>query len=386
VSPTQGGPLAGIRVVDLTINVLGPLATQVLGDMGADVVKVEPPAGDPMRQVGPARHAGMSAMFLNLNRNKRSVVLDLKNQQDAATLHRLLASADVFVHSMRPKAIERLGFGYEVAARQPRLIYAVAPGYNSAGPRRDRPAYDDVIQGESGIADMMAAANGAPGFFPTVMADKYCGMSLASAIGMALFARERSGAGQRVEVPMLESMLAFNLVEHLWGGVFGDEGRLGYPRPLSPHRRPYATQDGHLCVMVQTDEQWRAFFKLCGSSELGADPRFSTLGARTANIAELYALVAERMQSRTTAQWQQDLDAHDIPNAPVARLQEMPLDPYLAETGFLAPYDHPSEGRLLNVAIPHKFSSTPPSFRLPPPRLGEHSQEILQSLAKGPSL
>jgi len=377
----ESGPLSGVRVIDLTINVLGPMATQTLGDMGADVIKVEPPGGDPLRQTGPARNPGMSAFFLNMNRNKQSVMLDLKNTHDAQALARLIDDADVFVHSMRTKAIEKLGFGYEALVRRnPRLVYAFAPGYSSEGPYRDRPAYDDVIQGQSGLADMMDLATGTPRFFPTVIADKYCGMQLASAIGMALFARERTGVGQKVEVPMLETMLAFNLIEHLWAGTFGEDGELGYNRVLSSQRRPYATQDGYICVMPQSDAHWRSFFKICGSPALADDSRFATLAERTRHIDMLYEIVAQNMKQRTTQTWGDALDAAEIPNTPLARLNELPQDPYLTGTGFFRPYDHPSEGRLVGMAIAQRFSGTPASIRRPPPQLGQHTQEIMRSI------
>ena len=236
-----GAPaFAWVSHVDLTVNVLGPLATQTLGDMGADVIKIEPPQGDPMRDTGPARHAQMSVFYLNMNRNKKSVVLDLKSPAALEALLRLVGDADVLVHSMRTQAAERLGLNYAaLAARNPRLVYASAPGYSPDGPYRDRPAYDDVIQGESGLADLVHMATGVPGYLPTGVADKVCGVFLASAIGMALFSRERTGRGQQVQIPMLETMLSFNLVEHLWAGTFGDEGRLGYGRALSPQRKPY---------------------------------------------------------------------------------------------------------------------------------------------------
>jgi hypothetical protein len=222
------GALSGVRVIDLTINVLGPVATQSLGDMGAEVLKIESPQGDPMRETGTGRHPGMSAFYLNMNRNKKSVVLDLKRPEARDALLELVRGADVFVHSMRARAAERLGLGYAaLAAINPRLVYATAPGYSPDGPQRDRPAYDDVIQGESGLAGMMETVVGMPRYLPTVAADKLCGVFLASAVGMALYARERTGQGQEVHVPMLETMLSFNLVEHLWDGVFGGDGKMG---------------------------------------------------------------------------------------------------------------------------------------------------------------
>src|SRR6202795_4270636 len=282
----MAGPLAGIRVIDVTIAVLGPVATQILGDMGAEVIKVETPEGDPMRQIGPARNPGMAAYFLNLNRNKKSLVLDLKRPAAREAMLRLAATADVFVHNMRPGAATRLGIDYRaISAANPRIVYAWASGYRADSASCDRAAFDDVIQGESGLAALNKGADGAPRYVPMVVCDKVSGNVLAGAVGMALFARERSGHGQEVHVPMMETMAAFNLVDHLWHGVFGEpEKGLGYPRMLTPHRRPYATTDGHVCLLATTDRQYRNLFMALGSPELGDDPRFSTIAARTANI------------------------------------------------------------------------------------------------------
>lgn len=374
------GPLAGVRVIDLTINVLGPIATQALGDMGAEVLKIEPPQGDPMRNTGTGRHPHMSALYLNLNRNKKSVVLDLKSSVGLDALLRLAQDADVLVHSMRTRAAERLGLGYApLAARNPRLIYASAPGYGPDGPNRDRPAYDDVIQGESGLAGMVETVAGVPGYLPMAAADKVCGVFLASAIGMALYSRERTGRGQQVQIPMLETTLSFNLVEHLWTGAFGAEGRLGYARVLSRHRRPHATRDGYICALAVSDEQWKRLFDVLGRPGVASDPRFATMEARTENIDALYAIVGEQFAGRTTSEWRALLDAADVPNGPMNRLQDLPADPYLRETGFFHQYEHPTEGRVITTAIPQRFSLTPGSIRLPPPRLGEHTREVLQA-------
>lgn len=374
------GPLTGVRVIDLTINVLGPIATQTLGDMGADVIKIESPQGDPMRDTGPGRHPRMSVFFLNLHRNKRSVVLDLKSAAGREALLRLVQDADVLVHSMRAGAAERLGIGYAaLAAHNPRLVVACAPGYNPDGPFRDRPAYDDVIQGESGLAAMVERVTGTPRYLPTVAADKLCGVYLASAIGMALYARERSGVGQEVRVPMLETMLSFNLVEHLWTGVLGVPDGLGYARALSRHRRPYATRDGHVCVMAVSDEQWRRMFVALDRPELASDPRFATMEARTENIDALYEIVAAGVALRTTGEWRERFDAADIPNGPMNRLEDLPVDPYLQQTGFFERYEHPSEGPIVTTAIPQRYSHTPGRIRLPPPRLGEHTYEVLSA-------
>ncbi len=373
------GPLAGVRVLDLTVNILGPICAQILGDMGADVIKVEPPGGDPMRGSGAARHAGMAQLFMNTNRNKRSVVLDLRRPVAYEALMRLVGKADVIVHSMRPRAAEQLKIDYAtLAARTPCIIYACAPGYRSDGPNRDRPAFDDVIQGESGIAALVERATGEPRYFPMVMADKFCGHALASAIGMALFHRSRTGEGQQVEVPMLETMLAFNLAEHLWIDAFdGSGGTIGYGRVLSPHRRPFATRDGHVCLLAVNDAQWSRLFSALDCPELATDSRFATIEQRTRHIDTLYALVAERIKLRTTAEWRASLDAADIPNGPMTTLDELPHDPYLAATGFFQHYEHPSEGAMVTTAIPVRYSRSPASLRRPPPQLGEHSAEIL---------
>ncbi|HLY46791.1 MAG TPA: CoA transferase [Stellaceae bacterium] len=383
----MAGPLAGIRVVDLTSVVLGPVATQILGDMGAEVIKIEPPEGDPVRGLGPARHPGMGAYFLNINRNKKSLVLDLKRPQALAALLRLAATADVFVHNMRPGAAARLGIDYRaIAAASPRIVYAWASGYRADGPYRDRAAFDDVIQGESGMAAINAGVDGAPRYLPMAVSDKICGHALASAIGMALFARERSGRGQEVHVPMLETMVAFNLVDHLWHGVLAEpEKGLGYPRMFTPYRRPYATLDGHVCLLATTDRQWRNLFAAIERADLAEDPRFATIAGRTAHIDELYTLLAERMRRRTTAAWRARLDQFDVPNGGVNDLDGLLADPYLRDTGFFHPVEHPSEGPTVTTAIPTSFAATPGELRLPPPRLGEHSAAILGELGYSPA-
>ncbi len=382
--PDQGatGPLAGIRVIDLTAAVLGPVATQILGDLGAEVIKIEPPEGEMMRGIGPARHPGMAAYFLNVNRNKKSLVLDLKRPAAQAALLRLAETADVLVHNMRPGAATRLGIDYAaVAARNPRVVYAAASGYRKDGPDRDRGAFDDVIQGESGLASINAGADGAPRYVPMVIGDKLCGHVLASAVGMALFHRERTGEGQEIHVPMLETMVAFNMVDHLWHGVFGEPQKgLGYPRMLTPWRRPYATADGYVCLLATTDRQWRNLFAAMDRAALIDDPRFATIPARTENIDALYTLVGECMRERSTAEWRARLDAHDVPNGVVRDMMAVVTDPGLNASGFFHRYEHPSEGPLVTMAHPVAYFASPAGFRRPPPRLGEHTAEILAEL------
>ena len=379
----MSGPLSGIRVVDLTSGLLGPLATQTLGDMGADVIKVEPPEGDPIRALGPSRHPGMGAYFLNINRNKKSVALDLKRLAARAALLKLVETADVFVHNMRLAAIERLGLDYRAVSRcNPRIVYAAATGFRKDGAYRDRPSFDDVIQGESGLAVLNGGAVGEPRYVPMAVSDKICGYVLASAIGMALFHRERKGEGQEVHVPMLETMVAFNLADHLWHGALAEpEKGVGYPRMLTEHHRPFPTKDGHICILATTDLQSRHLFEAIDCPELADDERFSTLARRTDNIGELYAIVIERMRLRTTAEWRERLDWFDVPNGAVADLKGLLVDRYLAEIGFFERVEHPSEGKMLTTAIPVTFSGSPgESFRLPPPRLGEHTTMVLDEL------
>jgi len=378
------GPLDGVRVVDLTAVVLGPVATQILGDLGAEVIKIEEPAGDMMRSIGPMRHPDMAAYFLNINRNKKSVVLDLKKPAARAALLRLAATADVLVHNMRPGAAARCGIDYKtVSAANPRLVYAWASGYRPDSPNRDRAAFDDVIQGESGFAalnkDGLEGPNGgSPRYAPMVICDKISGYVLASMVGMALCAREKTGRGQEVHVPMFDTMAAFNLVDHLWHGVFGEpEKGLGYPRMLTPHRRPYATTDGHLCLLATTDRQWRNLFDALGRPELADDPRFDTIEHRTRNIDALYTWLAGVMKTRSTAEWKARLDAADVPNGGVNDLLGVVRDPYLNEAGFFREIDHPSEGRLTTMPFPVSFSDTGLDQNLPPPRLGEHTAEVL---------
>jgi crotonobetainyl-CoA:carnitine CoA-transferase CaiB-like acyl-CoA transferase len=379
----MSGPLAGIRVVDLTSAVLGPVATQILGDMGADVIKVEPPEGDPIRPLGPSRHPGMGAYFLNINRNKKSVALDLKRPAAREALLKLVETADVLVHNMRLGAAERLGLDYSaVARRSPRIVYAAATGFGKDGIYRDRPSFDDVIQGESGLAALNGGVGGEPRYVPMAVSDKICGYVLASAIGMALFHRERTGEGQEVHVPMLETMVAFNLVDHLWHGVLAEpEKGLGYPRMLTQHRRPFPTKDGHICILATTDTQSRHLFEAIDCPELADDERFSTLARRTDNIGELYEIVIEHMQRRTTAEWRERLDSFDVPNGVVTSLEGLLADPYLRDAGFFKQVEHPTEGKMLTTATPVMLSGSPgDSFRLPPPRLGEHTRNVLGEL------
>ncbi len=374
------GPLAGIRVIDVTTVVLGPFATQVLGDMGAEVIKVESRDGDATRSIGPSRTPGMGSYFAMLNRNKRSLVLDLKKPAAREALLRLVETADVFVHNMRIGAAQRLGLDYaSLAARNPRLIYASASGFRKGSAMQDSPAYDDLIQGVSGTAALNAGPDGAPRYFPTVVVDKLTGTVLASMIGMALFHRERTGEGQELNVPMLETMLSFILVEHLWSGTLDEpEKGLGYPRMLTPHRRPYKTQDGYISVIAVSTAQWGKLFEAMGVEHLIQDPRFCSVSARAQNVDALYATLSEGLRHRTTDEWLALLRPADIPCGKVNGLEDLFADPYLQQTGFFARAEHPVEGRVVVPAIPAWFSKSSPGVMRLWPTLGEHTREILQ--------
>jgi crotonobetainyl-CoA:carnitine CoA-transferase CaiB-like acyl-CoA transferase len=376
----MAGPLAGIRILDLTSVVAGPLATQTLGDMGADVIKIEAPEGDAPRHTGPARSPGMAALFMSLNRSKRSLVLDLKNDGAKAALWRLIATADVLVHSMRPQKIERLGFGHQtVCAKNSRLIYAALHGYRDGGPYSGQPAYDDVIQGQSGIAALMSAVASEPRYAPMIIADKTCALSIAGAVCAALFARERSGRGQFVEIPMFEQMVSFVLGEHLFGHNFVPPmGSLGYTRVLASWRRPYQTKDGYLCMMAYTQVHWRKFWTMVGKPEVHGDPRFDSIASRAHNIVALYELAGGCIAGKTTDEWLALLRELEIPAARMSSLDDVLADPQLAATGFFKRATHPTEGEILYTDLPVRFSDSGSSTARLQPRLGEHSFEVLR--------
>ena len=373
------GPLSGIRVIDITTVVLGPFCSQTLGDMGADVIKVETIQGDSTRAIGPSRTPGMGSYFANLNRNKRSLALDLKKPAARQAILRLVETADVFVHNMRIGAAQRLGLDYAtLSARNPKLVYACASGFRKGSSMQEFPAYDDLIQGVSGTASLNAGPDGAPRYFPTVMVDKLTGAQLASAIGMALFHRERTGQGQEVHLPMMETILSFMLVEHLWHGTMGEpEKGLGYPRMLTPHRRPYPTKDGYISVIAHSNEQWGKLFEAMGVPDLIHDPRFNSVSARSKNIDAAYATLTQGMKQRTTEEWLAELRPADIPCGKANNLDDLFTDPYLTETGYFEPHQHPTEGDVVIPAIPARFSQSPPNIHRPWPTLGQHSREIL---------
>ncbi|SEE80415.1 Crotonobetainyl-CoA:carnitine CoA-transferase CaiB [Rhizobiales bacterium GAS191] len=375
----MSGPLDGIRVIDMTMNVMGPYASQTLGDMGADICKIEPPEGDTLRGVGPSRNKGMGPYFLNLNRNKRSLVLDLKKPGSDGVLRRLLEQADVLLYSFRPKAMARLGASYaQVSAINPRIIYCGAFGYGQAGPYADLPAYDDLIQTAIGLPILQARGIDEPTFVATALIDRTVGLMSASAVGMALYHRERSGEGQSIEVPMFESMTEFVMGEHLYGKTFEPPlGPTGYTRMMDKNRKPYPTKDGHIGVLVYTDKHWKRFFQGLGRPDLASDERYVTIAGRTRNIGFLYNFLAETLLSRTTAAWLTFFTEADIPAMRLNTPDELIDDEHMAAIDFFKLTDHPSEGRIRVMGIPQTWSETQPDIRRLAPRLGEHTVELL---------
>ena len=375
------GPLAGICIVEFTSVVLGPWACQTLGDMGADIIKVEPPTGDTNRKLGPARHdPDMSALFLTCNRNKRSIVIDLKQEKGQKAALALVKSADVVVHNFRASAMARLGLDYEsVRAQNPKIIYCATYGYGKNGPYGDRGALDDSIQAASGIAMLMKMVDGEPRYLPTIIADKTTAMAVVNAVLAALFYRERSGQGQEIEVPMFETMVSYVMAEHLWGQAFEPPiGKAGYTRLLSKSRRPYKTIDGYLALLPYWDNHWATFCRLADRPDLIVDPRCKDMKTRLANIDMVYGEIIDTMAKKTTAEWLNLLEQTNIPHMVVNSLEDLIDNPHLKATGFWQMADHPTEGTLRMCASPYHFSESPTSIRRLPPRLGEHSVEILR--------
>ena len=375
-------PLDGVRIIDLTTVVMGPFATQLLGDLGADIIKIEPPDGDILRHIAPMRHPAMGHIFLHHNRNKRSLVLDLKKPAGYAALQKLLQTADVLIYNVRPQAMQRLRLSYdEVAAVNPRIIYVGAYGFGQRGPYAAQPAYDDLIQGMSAMPALFHEAGASsPRYAPLAIADRITGLAAVNAVTTALFARCRTGEGQAVEVPMFETMAQMVLADHMGGHTFQPpEGPHGYARMLAPHRAPYETRDGYMCVLIYNDKHWRAFFRLIGREDMfDTDPRFGSHEARSRNIAEVYAFAAEQLKQRTTAEWEKLLREADIPAAPMKTVADLLNDPHLAQTGFFMETEHPSEGRLREMTLASHWSGADPMPHRPAPRLGEHSAEILR--------
>ncbi|MDH4192019.1 MAG: CoA transferase [Betaproteobacteria bacterium] len=375
------GPLDGVRVLDLTTVVMGPYATQILADFGAEVIKVESPEGDAMRYGWPFRNRGMGHVFLNANRNKRSVVLDLKRAEAHAALLALARTVDVLVYNIRPQAMARLKLSYEeLCAVHPGIIYVGCFGYSQRGPYAAKSAYDDLIQGAAGIPWLLKKQGAeTPRYAPIIVADRSVGQQVAGAVSAALYYREKTGQGQRVDVPMFEHLLQIVLGEHLGGYTFEPQhGEPGYSRLLAKDRRPYETKDGYVCALIYNDKQWKAFFELIGKAEMFVtDARFATQEARSQNYDFAYGMVADELKQRTTDEWLAAFEAADIPVQRMNSLADIVDDPHLAAIGYFQTVEHPSEGRIKSMATPSEWSESRPAYRRHAPRLGEHTREVL---------
>ncbi|WP_342643728.1 CaiB/BaiF CoA transferase family protein [Rhodoligotrophos ferricapiens] len=379
---SASGALAGVRIVDLTSVIMGPFATRIMADMGADVIKIESPEGDSLRSYKPVRHEGMSGVFLHLNRNKRSVVLNLKTEEGRAALDKLIETADVFVHALRPQAIERLGYSYErVKSLKPDIVYCGAYGFSAEGPYGNKAAYDDLIQAGSGLAALAGAVQGEPAYVPTVLCDKLVGQAIAYSVIAALYAREKGGGGQAIEVPMFETSIDFMLLEHLGGFAFEPSlGRPGFSRVLNRSRKPYRTADGYACILPYSDRNWLDFYEFVGRMEFAEDERFRTLGVRVQHIEVLYRLIEEEAPKRTTEEWVAFCDRVSIPCMPVLAIEDLPDDPHVREVGLFSTGEHPSEGPYKVIRQPVRFSAAPFAVRRHAPRLGEHTSEVLAEI------
>jgi crotonobetainyl-CoA:carnitine CoA-transferase CaiB-like acyl-CoA transferase len=387
----SGGSLEGVRILDLTSVVVGPLATQILADNGADVIKVESPAGDIGRTLaGRGRTEGMSGKFLHLNRNKRSIVLDLKQSQGLAALMRMVKTADVLLWNVRPDSMARMGLSYAaVRAVNPRIIYCGMFGFGQDGRYKDKPAYDSIIQGASGVAALHERASGTPRYVPYVMADRTVGLIAVQMLLMALFKREKGGEGQAIEIPMFENMVTQVMTEHMYLATFdppiGDPAKAyGDPRVLDPENRPIPTKDGYVCISANTDAQAFALFAAIGRPELKDDVRFSSVGARFRNVTEYFAIRNEGMRQKTSTEWLDIFDRMDVPAAPYHTLETLQADPHLVDAGFFERIEHPTEGAIWNMRPANKMSGGARRDFIPAPKLGQHTREILDEAGYGP--
>lgn len=375
------GPLDGFTILDLTTVLMGPSATQTLADMGADVIKVESPEGDIMRQIGPGRTPGMGGIFLNANRGKRSIVIDLKHPNGRETLLRLARKTNAIVYNVRPQAMARLGLAYaDLASVNPAIVYVGLIGFGQSGPYASKAAYDDLIQGACTVPTLMAmAGDGSPRYAPITLADRVVGLMAVNAILGGLMHQVCTGIGQRIDVPMFESMTDFVLGDHLGGRTYEpplDNG--GYARLLSKYRRPYKTSDGHLCVLIYNDKHWRGFFEVIGQPDLFSQPRFASHAMRHRHINEIYEEVSHIFLTRTTSEWRDLLERADIPVMPMHTLETILEDPHLKAVGFFKTIDHPVEGCIRQMQVPSTWSVTQPQAGGPAPSLGEQGREILQ--------
>jgi len=376
------GALKDIKILDLTSVGFGPYACQILGDYGAEIIKIESREGDITRGIAPFRNKGMGHFFINANRNKRSLVLDLKTEAGKKAFFKLAEKSDVIMTSIRPAAMDRLGIGYEVCKQlNPSLIYVALVGFGQSGPYAKRPAYDDIIQGVSGMAAMQGGREGDPTFVNASVCDKICSQIAVHATLAALFSRTATGTGQLVEVPMFESMVGFNLVEHQSGMTFEPPlGSTGYERSMVKYRRPYATKDGFVCALPYTTKHWQTFFSIMQREDLLNDPRVLDPKVRSEKIGELYELVAQLVSDWATGDLLNALKEGDIPHGEATQLFDLTNDDHLQAVEFFQTHEHPTEGKIKLTSPPVKFSETPATIRRLPPLFGEHTAEILQEI------
>ncbi|MBT6273932.1 MAG: CoA transferase [Chromatiales bacterium] len=376
------GPLQGFRILDLTTVLFGPFGSQTLGDWGADVIKIERLSGDTWRSAGHFRNLGMSGQFMAVNRNKRSIALDLKHPEGKAVLRRLIPTADALVSNIRPAGLGRLGFSYEACKElNPRLIYASATGFGQDGPWSARPAFDEIIQAASGFASSMGTDD-EPSFVPSLIGDKLCAMALSSAVTAALLHRERTGEGQMVEVPMLETLAAFNSIEMLGGLAFKPPiGESGYARMKA--RRPVRTKDSWITMLPYSGDNWCEFFEAVGHPECIEEFEVRDRVKRSANIDKIYDRMREIAPTRTTAEWETLLLSIDVPHTAFAKLSEITEQPHLKAVDLFQEIDHPTEGKIIQARPPARFSATPAGIHRMPPRLGQHTRELLREAGYG---
>ena len=375
----MSGPLSGLKVLELTSVVLGPWAAQIIADMGADVIKIEAPFGDSNRQLGASKNPGMAALYLSNNRNKRSLVLDLKQESARDALLAIVKDCDVFLHNNRPQVMTKLRLEYEdIKSVNENIIYCGTYGYSKDGPYGEKGALDDSIQAVSGVAALNELVLGEPRYLPTVVADKTTAITVVYSILAALFHRERSGVGQEIEVPMFETMVSFVMAEHIWGEVFEPKlGEAGYTRLMSHHRKPYKTKDGYIAELPYMNNHWKTFCEKAEREDLIEDERFKDLSSRVKNIDDTYSETGKILATKTTQEWLDIFAGTKVPVIVVNSLEDLFHDPHLEAVDFWKSFDHPTEGQLKMPGFPSKFSKTPASIRKHAPKLGEHSKEIL---------
>ena len=375
----MSGPLKGLKIIELTSVVLGPWAAQILADMGAEVIKVEAPFGDSNRQLGASRNPNMAALYLSNNRNKRSLVLDLKQASARDALLKIIKDCDVFLHNNRPQVMTKLKLEYnDIKSVNENIIYCGTYGYSKDGPYGEKGALDDSIQAASGIAALNELVLGEPRYLPTVVADKTTAITVVYSILAALFHRERTGSGQEVEVPMFETMVSFVMAEHIWGEVFEPPlDKAGYTRLMSHHRKPYKTKDGYIAVLPYMNNHWKTFCEKAERQDLIEDDRFKNLSSRVENIDDTYSETGKILSTKTTQEWLDIFADTKVPVIVVNSLDDLFTDPHLEAVGFWQDFDHPTEGKLKMPGFPAKFSKTPATIRKHAPNFGEHSLEIL---------